>query len=109
TVLDDSLDTGTADQFLQAVNLTAEAQSALRTAVARVEGFPDSDQQMAYHWLRNRAGQDRFYIARFMKISDPADPDRAESIVAEATALQAALQADPAGTTAPLPEQRDVA
>jgi len=97
TVLDASLDTGTADQFLQAVNLAAEAQSALRSAVARVESYPDSDQQMAYHWLRNRANQDRFYIARYMKINDPADPDRSEAILAEATALQAALVTVPAG------------
>jgi len=101
TVLDASLDAGTADQFLQAVNLTAEAQSALRSAVARVEKFPDSDQQMAYHWLRNRANLDRFYIARYMKISDPADPDRSETILTEAAALLAAIQAGPSETEPP--------
>jgi hypothetical protein len=89
--LDMSLDTGSPEQFLEAVNLTAEAQSGLRTSVSRVESYPDSDQQMAYHWLRNRASRDRFYIARFMKISDPAEPDNAEEIMTKALAIQNAL------------------
>lgn len=66
--------------FLAAVDMTAEAQSALRTTVSRVESHPDSDQQMVYYWLRNRASQERFYISRFMKISDPADPGRNDDV-----------------------------
>ncbi|MDA0284390.1 MAG: hypothetical protein O3B13_08580 [Planctomycetota bacterium] len=66
--------------FLTAVDMMAEAQSALRTAVSRVESHPDSDQQMIYYWLRNRASQERFYISRFMKISDPADPGRNDDV-----------------------------
>lgn len=66
--------------FMAAIEMMAEAQSALRTAVSRVESHPDSDQQMIYYWLRNRANQDRFYISRFMKISDPADPGRNDDI-----------------------------
>ena len=66
--------------FMTAVELMAEAQSALRTSVSRVESHPDSDQQMIYYWLRNRANQDRFYISRFMKISDPADPTRNDDV-----------------------------
>ena len=66
--------------FMAAVEMMAEAQSALRTAVSRVESHPDSDQQMIYYWLRNRANQDRFYISRFMKISDPADPTRNDDV-----------------------------
>lgn len=105
--LDTSLDTGTPEQFLQAVNLTAEAQSALRTAVNRVDNYPDSDQQMAYHWLRNRASQDRFYIARYLKISDPADPNRAEGVMAEAQKLQKSLAETP--PVEPSQKQRTVA
>jgi hypothetical protein len=67
-------------QFMAAIEMMAEAQSALRTAVSRVESHPDSDQQMIYYWLRNRANQDRFYISRFMKISDPADPGRNDDV-----------------------------
>ncbi|MFT5323671.1 MAG: hypothetical protein ACI8P0_001522 [Planctomycetaceae bacterium] len=66
--------------FMAAIEMMAEAQSALRTAVSRVESHPDSDQQMIYYWLRNRANQDRFYISRFMKISDPADPGRNDEV-----------------------------
>jgi hypothetical protein len=66
--------------FMAAIDMMAEAQSALRTAVSRVESHPDSDQQMIYYWLRNRANQDRFYISRFMKISDPADPGRNDDV-----------------------------
>ena len=66
--------------FMAAVDMTAESQSALRTAVSRVESHPDSDQQMVYYWLRNRANEDRFYISRFMKISDPADPGRNDDV-----------------------------
>ena len=36
--------------------------------------------QMIYYWLRNRANQDRFYISRFMKISDPVDPGRNDDV-----------------------------
>jgi hypothetical protein len=66
--------------FMAAIEMMAEAQSALRTGVSRVESHPDSDQQMIYYWLRNRANQDRFYISRFMKISDPADPSRNDDV-----------------------------
>ena len=84
-------------------------QSALRTAVNRVDNYPDSDQQMAYHWLRNRASQDRFYIARFLKISDPADPNRADAVMAEAQELQKVLADTPVIEDQPPQEQRDVA
>jgi hypothetical protein len=106
--LDMSLDAGSPEQFLEAVNLTAEAQSGLRTAVSRVENYPDSDQQMAYHWLRNRASQDRFYIARFMKISDPAVPDNAEEIMTKALAIQNGLTEAKSDGESPQ-EHRDVA
>ncbi|MDA0587271.1 MAG: hypothetical protein O2820_04605 [Planctomycetota bacterium] len=106
--LDMSLDAGTPEQFLEAVNLTAEAQSGLRTAVSRVENYPDSDQQMAYHWLRNRASQDRFYIARFMKISDPAEPNNAEQTIAKAMAIQNTLTKANSDGSSPQ-EHRDVA
>jgi hypothetical protein len=66
--------------FMAAIEMMAEGQSALRTAVSRVESHPDSDQQMIYYWLRNRANEDRFYISRFMKISDPADPSRNDDV-----------------------------
>lgn len=80
--------------FMIAVDMMAEAQSALRTAVSRVESHPDSDQQMVYYWLRNRANQERFYISRFMKISDPADPGRNDDVHDRAFELLEAVSPD---------------
>jgi hypothetical protein len=85
--------------FMAAVEMMAEAQSALRTAVSRVESHPDSDQQMIYYWLRNRANEDRFYISRFMKISDPADPGRNDDVHDRAFELLEAIIPDQHLTT----------
>lgn len=79
------------ESFRKAIDLVAEAQSALRIAVSRVEQHPDSDQQMVYHWLRNRAGIERFYIERYMRITDPADPERCDDVADESVALRESL------------------
>ena len=61
--------------FLEkAVDLTAEAQSALRMAVEMVDGKPDSDQNRIFHWLRQTATEEQIFIARFMRLDDPANP-----------------------------------
>lgn len=89
------------ESFRKAIDLLAEAQSALRVSVSRVEEHPDSDQQMIYHWLRNRAGVERFYIDRYMRITDPADPERCDDVTDECTALRNSLETAveaPAGT-----------
>ena len=63
--------------FLEkAIDLTAEAQSALRMAVEMVDGKPDSDQNRMFHWLRQAATEEQIFIARFMRLDDPADPTR---------------------------------
>ena len=63
--------------FLEkAVDLTAEAQSALRMAVEMVDGKPDSDQNSLFHRLRQAATEEQIFIARFMRLDDPADPTR---------------------------------
>lgn len=79
------------ESFRKAIDLLAEAQSALRISVSRVEDHPDSDQQMIYHWLRNRAGVERFYIDRYMRITDPADPERCDDVSDECAALRKTL------------------
>lgn len=58
----------------KALDLAAEAQSALRAAVGAVDGKPDSDQQKMYHWLRQTAAEEQIFIRRFMRLDDPADP-----------------------------------
>jgi hypothetical protein len=87
-----SLTSDDAEQLIQAVELVAEAQSGLRTAVSRVEDHPDTDQQLAYHWLRNRASKDRFYISRFMKITDPAEPENCLNIQQQAIEFREATR-----------------
>jgi hypothetical protein len=63
--------------FLEkAIDLTAEAQSALRMAVEMVDGKPDSDQNRMFLWLRQAATEEQIFIARFMRLDDPADPNQ---------------------------------
>ncbi len=61
-------------EFEQALNLLAEAQSALRAAVARVGYKQDKDQLYAYQWLRGTCRRDQVYIKRYMRLGDEADP-----------------------------------
>ncbi len=64
-------------RFLEkALDLTAEAQSALRMAVEMVDGKPDTDQYRMFNWLRQAATEEQIFIARFMRLDDPADPTR---------------------------------
>ena len=61
--------------FLEkAIDLTAEAQSALRLAVDMVEAKPDNDQYNLFKWLRQMATEQQVYIQRDMRLDDPADP-----------------------------------
>jgi hypothetical protein len=61
--------------FLEkAIDLTAEAQSALRLAVEMVEAKPDNDQYNLFKWLRQMATEQQVYIQRYMRLDDPADP-----------------------------------
>ena len=62
------------DEFEQALNLLAEAQSALREAVARV-GYSkqDKDQLHTYNWLRGVCCRNQTYIPRYMRLNDVAD------------------------------------
>ena len=61
--------------FLEkAIDLTAEAQSALRMAVEMVDGKPDTDQNRMFLWLRQAATEQQIFIARHMRLDDPADP-----------------------------------
>lgn len=63
--------------FLEkAIDLTAEAQSALRLAVDMVEAKPDNDQYNLFKWLRQMATEQQVYIQRYMRLDDPADPTR---------------------------------
>ncbi len=61
--------------FLEkAIDLTAEAQSALRMAVETVDAKPDNDQFSLFKWLRQMALEQQVYVQRYMRLDDPADP-----------------------------------
>jgi len=65
------------ESFEQAVDLLAEAQSALRVAVTQLEGPPtDHDQARVFGWLKSVAMQRQIFIRRHMRLDDPADPNR---------------------------------
>lgn len=57
-----------------ALDLIAEAQSALKVAIDRIGGPHDSDQYRVYDWLRGVAAREQIYIRRHMRLDDPADP-----------------------------------
>lgn len=74
-ILDESDDAS--DLFGQAVDLLAEAQSSLRIIVTRLEGPPtDHDQARVFGWLKSVAMSRQIFIRRYMRLDDPADPDR---------------------------------
>lgn len=64
----------------EAMQLVAAAQSALRKAL--FDGGRrqrDPDQEDAFHWLKEQTGRRRIYVARHMRLMDPADPETWES------------------------------
>ncbi len=73
-------------------DLTAEAQSALRAAVAQIRSLPDLSQQALFQWLRRRAQNERVFIERYMRLDDVADPahwpERLERITAWCEAVE---------------------
>jgi flagellar biosynthesis chaperone FliJ len=60
----------------KALELAAEAQSALRMAVETVNARPDNDQVQIHHWIRQIADEKRIVIRRHMSLDDGADPTR---------------------------------
>ena len=62
------------ESFEPALDLLAEAQSALRVSIDRIGGPGDPEQYRAYDWLRGVAAREQIYIRRHMRLDDPADP-----------------------------------
>ena len=74
--------------FNRSLDLTAKAQSELRVAVEpMVENGSDSDQQIAYHWLKKHAVGDSYFIKRHMTLQDAADPCNSWMTYADALEL----------------------
>jgi hypothetical protein len=67
--------------YAQALHLVAEAQSALRVALLKVdEGLSDQDQRETFIWLRRETGERGVFVARHMRIDDPAEPAAWENL-----------------------------
>ena len=62
--------------FEQALDLLAEAQSAVRMGVSQVNDYWDFDQNAVFRWLRGVAAREHILIKRHMRLDDPADPSR---------------------------------
>jgi len=78
------------ESFEQAVDLLAEAQSALRVAVVHLEGPPtDHDQARVFGWLKNIAMHRQIFIRRYMRLDDPADPAKWSELAARLGDFQA--------------------
>jgi len=77
------------EYFEKAVDLLAEAQSALRMVVTRLEGPPtDHDQARVFGWLKSVALERQIFIRRFMRLDDPANPDRYEDLLLRIAAFE---------------------
>lgn len=68
--------------FQQALDLAAEAQSAVRASIVRMEGPTDGDQLRMYNWLKAAANEHHIFIRRYMRADDPADPKNWRDIMA---------------------------
>lgn len=80
------------NQFGRALDLLAEAQSALRVAIDQLDGPGDSDQVQAFQWLKATAAEHQVFIKRHMRVDDPADPNHWEDLAGRIEALDAELQ-----------------
>lgn len=84
--------------FEKALDLLAEAQSALRTSIENLDGSPDSDQNKIHLWLKSTASKRQIFIERYMRVDDAADPtmwaDIGDRVQAVDSRLQEARQRD---------------
>ncbi len=79
----------------EAMQLVAAAQSALRKSL--FDGGRrqrDPDQEDAFHWLKDQTGRRRIYVARHMRLMDPADPETWESRIEAGQQLVEQLETD---------------
>lgn len=63
-----------------AMQLVAESQSALRSAVERIDGPSDHDQIAIFLWLRATAATRRILVERFLVSDDQAEPEGCQDL-----------------------------
>lgn len=65
----------------EALQLCAEANSALRVALERTWlTSADVDQDEFHRWIRRETSARAVYVSRFIRLDDPADPNAAEDL-----------------------------
>lgn len=78
--------------FEKCLDLLAEAQSALRVAVAAIEAPIDQDQLAVFGWIKSIASELQIHISRHMRIDDPADPSEFENLSSRIEAIDTLIQ-----------------
>lgn len=81
-------------EFEQALDLLAEAQSALRASIVTLDVPSDTDQMQVYNWLKTTACENQIYIQRFMRSDDPADSSQWADLSARIEVLDSRMQED---------------
>lgn len=79
------------DELGAALDLMAEAQSALRVAAIEIDWGVDSDQAHIFNWLKTTTSQQQIFVQRHMRVDDPADPARWPELVSRIQSLDARL------------------
>lgn len=79
------------ERATEAMHLMARCTSALRVALGHTWlTSPDADQDTAHNWLRRQSALRRVYIAKHMRLDDPAKPET----IGEARTLMAGMLAE---------------
>lgn len=79
-------------QFEHSLDLLAEAQSALRVAIAEIDGPNDTDQSQVFNWLKATANENQIFIQRYMRADDPADPSQWADLSSRIEAVDSSIQ-----------------
>ena len=69
------------EDFEASLDLLAEAQSSLRKSLLNFDGYTDHDQVCVYEWVRRTAASRQIFIAKHMRIDQPANPDKCEDLI----------------------------
>lgn len=77
--------------FIEALELAAEAQSALRVIITEMGGNTDSDQYKIFQWLKQTGSEQQILIRHYMRKDDPADPYKWLDLQARIHALEEQL------------------
>jgi len=79
-------------QFERSLDLLAEAQSALRVAIGRIDDRTDTDQMQVFNWLKATASENQIFIQRYMRADDPAEPTQWADLSSRIEEIDARMQ-----------------